>query len=92
MNPETLEKDFLQKSKIICTTLAVGGGGKMIKSVVDMIDYLIIDEACQCVEPTCLLPFNLNPRNVILVGDQKQLPATTFSDNAEITNFSRSLF
>jgi len=41
----------------------------MIKSVIDMIDYLIIDEACQCVEPTCLLPFNLNPKNVILVGD-----------------------
>ncbi len=46
MDPEAQEKDFLKRSKIICTTLAVGGGGKMIKSVIDMIDYLIIDEAC----------------------------------------------
>jgi senataxin len=29
---------------------------------------------------------------VILVGDHKQLPATTFSENSIETNFSRSLF
>lgn len=29
---------------------------------------------------------------VILVGDHKQLPATTFSPNASLTKFSRSLF
>lgn len=29
---------------------------------------------------------------MILVGDQQQLPATTFSENAERTNYNRSLF
>jgi senataxin len=29
---------------------------------------------------------------VILVGDQNQLPATTFSPNSIETNFSKSLF
>jgi len=27
-----------------------------------------------------------------LVGDQQQLPATTFSENANRTNYSRSMF
>ena len=34
----------------------------------------------------------LNPRRVILVGDQRQLPATTFSFDADRSGFSRSLF
>ena len=57
-----------------------------------MIDYLIIDEACQATEPSCLIPFNLNPKKVILVGDQNQLPATTYADNALETNYARSFF
>ena len=56
------------------------------------VDYLIVDEACQAIEQSCLIPFNLNPKRVILVGDQNQLPATTYSDNARETNFARSLF
>lgn len=34
------------------------------------IEYLIVDEACQCVELTCLIPFVHEPKKVILVGDQ----------------------
>jgi len=60
--------------------------------VKDKFEYLIIDEACQCIEPSTLIPFELGPKRVVLVGDQKQLPATTFSENSEQTKFSRSLF
>ena len=35
----------------------------------DLIDYLIIDEACQCIEPSTLIPFELGPKRVIMVGD-----------------------
>jgi len=42
-------------------------------------DYLIVDEACQCIEQSTLIPFALDPKRIILVGDQKQLPATTIS-------------
>lgn len=34
------------------------------------IEYLIVDEACQCVELTNLIPFEHDPKKVILVGDQ----------------------
>lgn len=33
------------------------------------IEYLIVDEACQCVELTDLIPFDHDPKKVILVGD-----------------------
>lgn len=56
------------------------------------IDYLIVDEACQSVELNNLIPFEHQPKKVILVGDQQQLPATTFSENAERTKYSRSMF
>jgi superfamily I DNA and/or RNA helicase len=37
----------------------------------DDIEYLIIDEACQSVELNCLIPFEHEPKKVILVGDQQ---------------------
>ncbi|MBK8156666.1 MAG: hypothetical protein IPK55_12040 [Streptococcus sp.] len=43
---------------------------------------MIIDEACQAVELASLIPFGHNPDRVILVGDQNQLPATTFAPNS----------
>lgn len=63
-----------------------------MKITKDLFDYLIVDEACQCIEPSTLIPFQLSPKRVILVGDQNQLPATTFSENSNRTNFCRSLF
>ncbi len=56
------------------------------------VEYLVVDEACQCVELSDLIPFENDPKKVILVGDQQQLPATTFSENSERTKYSRSLF
>lgn len=86
-----IEHDIILKSKIICCTLAISGLEKL-EIVRDQLDYLIVDEACQCIEQSTLIPFELGPKRVILVGDQNQLPATTYSNNAIETNFSRSLF
>jgi superfamily I DNA and/or RNA helicase len=44
-------------------------GGEKMKYLSGKIDYLIVDEACQCVELSNLIPFCLNPKRVILVGD-----------------------
>ncbi len=33
------------------------------------IEYLIVDEACQCIELANLIPFEHEPKKVILVGD-----------------------
>ena len=85
------ENHIIIKSKILCTTLSMSGIEKL-DIVKNQVDYLIIDEACQAIEPSTLVPFELGPKRIIMVGDQSQLPATTISENAERTKFSRSFF
>ena len=67
-------------------------GSAKLDSFVDAFEYLIVDEACQSTEMQTLIPLRLAPKRVILVGDQQQLPATTFSSNSEETGYCRSLF
>jgi senataxin len=55
-------------------------------------DAVIIDEACQGSEMSCLIPFKYNPNAVVLVGDPNQLPVMTFSQDASRCKADRSLF
>ena len=43
-------------------------------------------------EPNNLIPLQYCPEKLVLVGDPKQLPATTFSTDTNITKYNRSLF
>ena len=65
---EFAENNLMLKSQIICCTLSMAGIPKL-DLVKNGIDYLIIDEACQAVETSTLIPFQLSPKRVILVGD-----------------------
>lgn len=89
---QALEKKIIESTKIICTTLAMSINEKLDYLNKGDVDYLIVDEACQSVELNNLIPFEHQPRKVIMVGDQQQLPATTFSENANKTKYSRSMF
>lgn len=51
----------------------------------------MVDEAGQCVEPSTLIALRRGCKRCILVGDPKQLSATTFSTVAARTGYSRSL-
>lgn len=75
-----LESSFINDTPVICTTLSIAGSEQCAK-LKDTIDYLIVDEACQSIELSNLIPFALNPKHVILIGDHKQLPATIISKN-----------
>lgn len=57
---KVIEKLIILKSKIVCCTLAIAGLEKM-ELLKDKVDYLIIDEACQAVEPATLIPLAHNP-------------------------------
>ncbi len=59
-----------------------GSNGKLRSCLGKGVDYLIIDEASQTIEPLSLVPMTWDPNIVILVGDHKQLPPTTHSPNA----------
>jgi regulator of nonsense transcripts 1 len=51
-----------------------------------------MDEATQASEPSALVPITRGCRQLILVGDHKQLPPTVISRDAEKGGLGRSLF
>jgi senataxin len=65
-----IEEGIIKRARIVCTTLSMSGLEKL-ETLKDQLDYLIIDEACQCTEPSTLIPFALAPKRVVMVGDQK---------------------
>ncbi|CAD8142454.1 unnamed protein product [Paramecium pentaurelia] len=82
---------LLNDAEIICSTLSSSGSDKLSKYL-DQIELLIVDEAAQCTEPSNIIPLRLGIQKMILIGDPKQLPATTFSPVSHQTLYNRSLF
>jgi superfamily I DNA and/or RNA helicase len=64
-----VEKELIEQAQIICTTLSMSVCEKLDVLCRKSIEYLIVDEACQCVELSDLIPFEHEPKKVILVGD-----------------------
>ena len=91
MTRKNYEYDLLSKTRILCTTLNSSGSERIKKMHINF-DYLVIDEACQCVEPSALIPLCHQVKKLIMVGDHMQLPATVFCDTAAKTRYNRSLF
>ncbi|CAK56076.1 unnamed protein product (macronuclear) [Paramecium tetraurelia] len=82
---------IISEAEILCSTLSTAGTDKLSKFI-DSFELLIVDEAAQCTEPSNNIPLRLGMRKMILIGDPKQLPATTFSSVSQITHYNRSLF
>jgi senataxin len=85
-----LEK-VMNEAEIICCTLNSSGSEKMDRYYHN-IECIIIDEAAQCTEPSNIIPLRFKANKLILIGDPKQLPATTFNDQNKVTKYDRSLF
>lgn len=88
---EEAKKLVLKQSKIVCGTLSATGS-MILQSGKYHFDTVIIDEAAQAVEVSTLIPLQYGCKRLILIGDQKQLPATIFSKICEDFNYSQSLF
>ena len=84
-------EQILDEADIICSTLNSAGQEKM-RILKNNIEVLIVDEAAQSTEPNNLIPLLYFPSKIVLVGDPKQLPATTFSMDTNVTKYNRSLF
>jgi senataxin len=87
----TAELELLQTVDIVFTTLS-GAASKCLEKLDRRFELVVIDEACQTVELTSLIPLQYKARKVIMIGDPMQLPATTFSEAAAKAGYSRSLF
>jgi len=86
---DLIEDSVLHSAHIVFSTLNSAGS-----SMMDGTEFCVtlIDEAAQCVEPSILIALRRGCRQCIMVGDQKQLPATVFSLASHANQYDRSLF
>lgn len=78
--------EVLADARVVCATVSYDF------SIIDdhEFDLLVIDEACQSVEPGCWVPLKFAHR-VVLAGDHCQLPPTILSKPAAKEGFDISL-
>lgn len=81
----------LTEAQIICSTLS-GSAHDFLLSMSMKFDQVIIDEACQCVELSAIIPLRYGCKKCIMVGDPNQLPPTVLSQAAASYKYEESLF
>ncbi|MCH2130080.1 MAG: AAA domain-containing protein [Pirellulaceae bacterium] len=79
-------KDILVGAEAICATVSFDFSILANQKF----DLLVVDEACQSVEPACWIPLRFADR-VVLAGDHCQLPPTILSKDAAREGFDVSL-
>ncbi|KVI10967.1 hypothetical protein Ccrd_010619 [Cynara cardunculus var. scolymus] len=88
---DTIRASIMDESAIVFSTLSFSGSSLFTKLGRNF-DIVVIDEAAQAVEPATLVPLASGCKQVFLVGDPVQLPATVISPVAEKFGYSMSLF
>lgn len=86
MQRQTLDQ-ILSEASLLCATLT-GVDDDLLAG--RMFDTVVIDEACQAVEPACWIPL-ARAKRVILAGDHCQLPPTILSQVAASEGYAESL-
>ena len=88
-----LEKEMiasvLDSAEVICST-NIGSGHRILEG--RRFPIVLMDEATQAIEPSALIPISKGCRQLVLVGDHRQLPPTVISKKAERGGLGRSLF
>ncbi len=71
-------REILVNADIICSTLA-GSGHEILENL--EFDMIVIDEAAQAIELSCLIPLKYGCSKCVMVGDPQQLPPTVISQD-----------
>jgi hypothetical protein len=79
---EVLTSAALSSAQVVFCTLTTAGHSLVRRCVVE-VDVLLVDEAAQALEAELLVPLGAMPRNMMLIGDPQQLPATVISTEVE---------
>ncbi|KAG9148748.1 hypothetical protein Leryth_013426 [Lithospermum erythrorhizon] len=87
---DSIRASILDEAVIVFSTLSFSGSE--ISKLNRSFDVVIIDEAAQAVEPATLIPLANGCKQVFLVGDPVQLPATVISTSATSFGYDMSLF
>lgn len=88
---DKIRASILDESAIVFSTLSFSGSA-LFSRMNRIFDVVIIDEAAQAVEPSTLISLAHGSKQVFLVGDPVQLPATVISQTAERFGYGTSLF
>jgi len=84
-----IRDDILDRAQILCCT-CIGSGHEILDG--RRFSRVLIDEATQATEPATLVPLVRGARQVVMVGDHRQLPPTVISRKAGQEGLARSLF
>ena len=84
-----LEREILENADVICTT-AVGAGDPRLANF--RFRMVLIDESTQATEPECLIPIVMGAKQVVMVGDHKQLGPVVTCKQAYAAGLAQSLF
>ncbi|KAK2716819.1 hypothetical protein QYM36_007087, partial [Artemia franciscana] len=90
-----LRRLFIKSAHIVATTLSSCSNDaldSLIEKTGKRFDFCVVDEACTCTEMEIMQPISYGMKNLILVGDHKQLQATVFSKVAASVGYHKSLF
>ncbi|MFW5959699.1 MAG: IGHMBP2 family helicase, partial [Chitinivibrionales bacterium] len=85
---ERAVSQLLSGADVVCCTNSTAGSDVLKERE---IDFLVVDEATQCTQPSALIPL-VNADRFVLAGDHKQLPPTVLNREAETSGLAESLF
>ncbi|KEZ38767.1 Regulator of nonsense transcripts 1-like protein [Scedosporium apiospermum] len=83
------EKEILNNADVVCCTCVGAGDPRLAKM---KFRNVLIDESTQSAEPECLIPLVLGCKQVVLVGDHKQLGPVIMNKKAAKAGLNQSLF
>jgi regulator of nonsense transcripts 1 len=83
------ERDILHNADVVCCT-CVGAGDPRLAKI--KFRNVLIDESTQSAEPECMIPLVLGCKQVVLVGDHKQLGPVIMNKKAAKAGLNQSLF
>lgn len=83
------EEDILQNADVVCCTCVGAGDPRLAKM---KFRNVLIDESTQSAEPECIIPLVLGCKQVVLVGDHKQLGPVIMNKKAAKAGLDQSLF
>ncbi|MFT5123783.1 MAG: ATP-dependent RNA/DNA helicase IGHMBP2 [Kiritimatiellia bacterium] len=82
-----IAQEIIDQAEVVCAT-NTGITSDLLEA--RRFDLVVIDEACQCSEPSCWIPLSRAER-MILAGDHCQLPPTVISQAAAEEGFAISM-
>lgn len=85
---EEAVEEVLSDKQVVCTTNSTAGSDLVENRSFDLV---VIDEATQATEPSCLVPI-IHGRKVVMAGDHRQLPPTVKNREAVEEGLKDTLF